>query len=310
MNAPATSADSAGRRRTRSTIAPQIRPSPSSRRSRPTSGTRSRSTLSPSFESKAGRTVREPSTATATTRIVAMPSEANVPSPVRNMPAIATITVSPEMSTERPDVAAAASSAACRAAPGCALLALALEVEHRVVDADRKADQQHHRVGLRRERQQVARQRDQPERREHGGQREQQRNARGHQCPECEHEDDERDRERESAGLAQIVAVGGLDRLDRARVPELADEEAGVSALRIVDALSGPARPCRPPWSCRRGSRTPRAPNARPARCGRRSQKRAASGRCGRPAPSKRARRRPRLRLGRRDRSCAANDSG
>ena len=112
MSPPAASADSTGRRRTRSTIAPQIRPSPSSRRSRPTSGTRSRSTPSPSFESKAGRTVSEPSTATATTRIVARPSEANVASPVRNMPAIATITVSPEMSTERPEVAAAAASAA------------------------------------------------------------------------------------------------------------------------------------------------------------------------------------------------------
>ena len=46
-----------------------------------------------------------------------MPSEANVESPVRNMPAMATITVRPEISTERPDVAAAASSAACSLRP-------------------------------------------------------------------------------------------------------------------------------------------------------------------------------------------------
>jgi hypothetical protein len=105
-------AESTGRRRTWSKIAPQIRPSLSSRRRRPTSGMRSRSTLSPSLESKAGRTVSEPSTATATTRIVARPSEAMVASPVRNMPAIATTTVNPEMSTERPEVAAATSSAA------------------------------------------------------------------------------------------------------------------------------------------------------------------------------------------------------
>ena len=71
-----------------------------------------RSTLSPSRESTAGSTVSEPSTATATTRIVASASEAKVGSPVRNMPAIATITVRPEMSTERPEVAAATSSAA------------------------------------------------------------------------------------------------------------------------------------------------------------------------------------------------------
>ena len=80
-------------------------------------GTRARSTLSPSFESSAGRTVSEPITAIATTAIVATPNDANVESPVRNMPAIATITVRPEMSTERPDVAAAASSAACSLRP-------------------------------------------------------------------------------------------------------------------------------------------------------------------------------------------------
>ena len=54
----------------------------------------------------------EPSIATATTIIVATPNEANTLSPVTNMPAIATITVRPEISTDRPEVAAAASSAA------------------------------------------------------------------------------------------------------------------------------------------------------------------------------------------------------
>ena len=83
----------------------------------------------------------------------------------------------------------------------------------------------------------MARQRDQPERREDGGQREQQRNARRHQRPECKHQDRERDRERQSARLAQIVAVRGFDRLDPARVPELSDEEARVSALGSGDAV-------------------------------------------------------------------------
>ena len=54
----------------------------------------------------------EPSTAIATTRIVAIANEPNVSSPVRNIPAIAVITVRPEMRTARPEVAAAASSAA------------------------------------------------------------------------------------------------------------------------------------------------------------------------------------------------------
>ena len=98
-------------------IAPQMRPSPSSRRNRCTNGTRSRSTLSPSFESNAGRTVSDPSIATATTVIVAAPNDAKSESPVRNMPAIATMTVLPEMSTERPDVAAAASRAASSLRP-------------------------------------------------------------------------------------------------------------------------------------------------------------------------------------------------
>ena len=92
--------------------APQIRPSPSSRRRRPTNGTRPRPTPSPSLDSSAGSTVSDPIIAIATTRIVATPNDAKIWSPVRNIPAMAVITVRPEMSTERPDVAAAASIAA------------------------------------------------------------------------------------------------------------------------------------------------------------------------------------------------------
>ena len=83
-----------------------------SRRRRPRSGTRPRSTLSPSRESSAGSTVSEPSIAIATTAIVAIANEAKTRSPVRNMPAIAVITVRPEISTARPEVAAATSMAA------------------------------------------------------------------------------------------------------------------------------------------------------------------------------------------------------
>jgi hypothetical protein len=81
------------------------------------SGTCPRSTPSPSFESRAGSTVTEPTTATATTRIVAIAIPMNVLSPVKNMPAMAMITVTPEISTDRPDVAAAASSDACSLRP-------------------------------------------------------------------------------------------------------------------------------------------------------------------------------------------------
>ncbi len=58
----------------------------------------------------------------ATTSIVAIAKPMNVLSPVSSMPAIATITVRPEMSTERPEVAAAASSAARRASAGARAL--------------------------------------------------------------------------------------------------------------------------------------------------------------------------------------------
>ena len=57
------------------------------------------------------------------------------------------MTVRPETTIARPTVAAAASSAACGAAPGAALLALAADVEQRVVDADGQADEHDQRCG-------------------------------------------------------------------------------------------------------------------------------------------------------------------
>ena len=92
----------------------QTRGSPP-RRSRPRNGMRPFSTLSPSTDRSAGSTVSEPSIATATTSIVPTANDMNVLSPERNIPAIAMITVMPEISTARPDVAAATS----RAASGC-----------------------------------------------------------------------------------------------------------------------------------------------------------------------------------------------
>ena len=110
-------AETSGRRRTALRIAPQRRPCPSSLLSRPMSGTRTLSTRSPSHDSIAGRTVSEPIIATATTIIVPMANDMNVLSPEKNIPAIAIITVTPEMRTARPDVAAAASSAAVSLRP-------------------------------------------------------------------------------------------------------------------------------------------------------------------------------------------------
>ena len=64
-----------------------------------------------------GSTVSDANIAIATTRIVPLANEMNVLSPLMNMPAIATITVTPEIRTARPDVAAAASSAAVSLRP-------------------------------------------------------------------------------------------------------------------------------------------------------------------------------------------------
>ena len=140
-------AEITGCRRTGRRIAPQKRlPSPLSRRSRCTNGIRPFSTLSPSRESRAGRTVSEPIMATATTIIVPIANDMNVLSPERSMPAIAMITVIPEISTARPEVAAAASIAARSLRPGAPLVAHAADVEERVVDADGETDQQDHLV--------------------------------------------------------------------------------------------------------------------------------------------------------------------
>jgi hypothetical protein len=111
-----TTAERSGRRSTRSSIQPQPRPPPGRWR-RCRSGMRALFTLSPSLDRSAGSTVSDPSTAIATTMMVAIANELKTSSPVKNMPAIAAITVKPETSTARPDVAAAASSAAVSLRP-------------------------------------------------------------------------------------------------------------------------------------------------------------------------------------------------
>ena len=105
---PARTSDTTGRRITRSITAPQARDSRPARLRLPMKGTRPFSTLSPSFESTAGSTVSEPTMATATTRIVPVAKPEKTDEPPKYMPAIATITVRPEIRTARPEVAAAA----------------------------------------------------------------------------------------------------------------------------------------------------------------------------------------------------------
>jgi hypothetical protein len=67
--------------------------------------------LSPSLDRSAASTVTDPTTAATTTNIVPIASEVKIAFPARNIPAMATSTVAPEMSTAIPDVPAARSSA-------------------------------------------------------------------------------------------------------------------------------------------------------------------------------------------------------
>ena len=110
-SAVAAIAATSGRRRETRSTAFQTRDWPSARFMRHSSGTLPLSMRSPSQLSIAGMTVREPSIAAATTMIVPRPKPMNVLSPVRNMPAIAMITVRPDTRTARPEVAAAISIA-------------------------------------------------------------------------------------------------------------------------------------------------------------------------------------------------------
>ena len=55
--------------------------------------------------------------ATPTTRIVPMPKDEKIGLPEKNMPAMAAMTVKPEISTARPEVAAATSSASADERP-------------------------------------------------------------------------------------------------------------------------------------------------------------------------------------------------
>ncbi len=72
---------------------------------------------SPSSESIAGRTVTEPATETSTTRIAAIAKPSKISIPERNMPDMATTTVTPEIRTDRPEVAAAMRSAVAGSRP-------------------------------------------------------------------------------------------------------------------------------------------------------------------------------------------------
>jgi hypothetical protein len=112
-----------------------------------------------------------------------------------------------------------------------ALLALAADVEQRVVDADREADEQddgHQVVGGRGE---LADAGDHAHRADDGGEAEQERQAGGDEGAEGEQQDDERDRERDRLGLVEVVGEHLVDGLAGARAAELLDAQLGMGLL-------------------------------------------------------------------------------
>ncbi len=88
-----------GRRIAAFTVVDQKRDWPAALCRRARKGIRPLSMRGPSHARIAGSTVREATIAIPTTRIVPSAKEMNVLSPLRNMPAIATITVRPEIRT-------------------------------------------------------------------------------------------------------------------------------------------------------------------------------------------------------------------
>ena len=175
---PPTSATT-GRRSTWPSTKPQMRESRSSRFSRRRIGRRLLWTRSPSLASTAGSTVSEPSTATPTTTI----------EPTAMLPTFGV--AHQEHPGERGHHGQAGDEHRVAAGGGCglergqlagatgALLALPLEVEQRVVDADGHADQHHQDLGALTRRDELAGQRRQAEGREYRGEAEQHRDAGG-----------------------------------------------------------------------------------------------------------------------------------
>ena len=121
------------------------------------------------------------------------------------------------------------------AAPGGPFLAFALQVEQRVVDPDREADQQDHRVDRFVARKHLARDRPQAEGRENGRQREDERDSGRDQGSEREDENGQGDRDRDEPGLLEGVHERSFELLVRTAVTELTDEQLRMCRLRLVD---------------------------------------------------------------------------
>ena len=94
---------------------------------------------------------------------------------------------------------------------GPSLLALAADVEQRVVDPDGQADEDDYRCSGAALRGEVRDQAERAERAGHRGQAQQERDDRGHEGAEGDDEDEQRDRQRHELGLMEVVVEDVID---------------------------------------------------------------------------------------------------
>ena len=173
--------------------------------------------------------------ATATTSIVPMPKATKIGLPANSSPAIAVSTVRPEMSTARPEVAAAISTAACDRVAAVALLHHPARVEHRVVHADGEADDHHEHGHVGGEPVDLADRTEQADRGRDGGGAEHEREAGGDERAERDEQDDEHQAVGDELGPLAVLGVLGGDLLGGRGVAELLDADAGMRLLRGGD---------------------------------------------------------------------------
>ncbi len=117
---------------------------------------------------------------------------------------------------------------------GRTLLAFALQVEHRVVDADREPDQEDDRADAVTHRQRLAEYRHETHRREDGREPQQERDARCDERAEGDQEDAQRQGDGVEPRLLEVVEERSLDLLPGA-LAERSDVEARVRLLNLVD---------------------------------------------------------------------------
>ena len=174
--------------------------------------------------------------ATSTTIIVPIANDMKVLSPEKNIPAIAIITVMPEIK-HRATRGGRRSLEGCRlAAPRPSLVALATDVEERVVDADGETDQENDLRDRLVHGHDVARQGDEAHRRDHCGEREAERDQGTDERPEHEHQDHERDRDRDHPGASELRAEHLVESLARRRRAGFDHRELRVRLLHLFGA--------------------------------------------------------------------------